>query len=136
MLEGGYSKQSADLFTFWIWAAIQEYVFTAVTGCFYPILLTSCIIFGLLFYSVPFIDSTKSTLKYYDDNHIDSGIWNVLLWIMLFLQNGFFVTLYAREWYCCQIYKHIDNDTWIPYSWQIERFQSMYNSSNSTFINY
>ena len=126
MLEAGYSKQSADLFTFWLWAAIQEYVFTAVSGCFYPILLVSCIIFGLLFYSVPFIDSTSS-LKYDNNNEGDDknntgNTWNVFLWIMLFLQNGFFVTLYAREWYSARAYQDgkiiLDSDSWLPYSWQ------------------
>eukprot|EP01084_Bolivina_argentea_P142755 250754_1 len=119
MLEAGYSKATADLFTFWLWAAIQEYVFFAVSGCFYPVLLSSCIIYGVLFYSVPFTDSIG--LRYYnntgyvaktddeissiDNGQSQNGVWNVFLWIMLFLQNGFFVSLYAREWYTARAYE-------------------------------
>ena len=135
MLEAGYSKSTADLFTFLLWAAVQEYVFTAVSQCFYPVLLVSCIVFGLLFYSVPFMDSS---LKYYDNenskddenggivseefNTGPGGVCNVVLWIMLFLQNGFFVTLYAREWYAHRAFVDgkitLDDQSYLPYSWQ------------------
>lgn len=114
MLEAGYSLAAADLLTFWMWALLQEWVFTIVVGTFYPALLGSCVVFGLMYYSVPFTD--KGSLKYFHnkeqasrdtvngengdfDGDMSSGFWTTLLWIVLFLQNGFIITLYAREWY-------------------------------------
>ena len=140
MLEAGYSKQTADLLTFWLWAAMQEYVFTATAGVCYPVLLVTCMVFGVAYYSVPFMDSS---LKYYhneqdeDEEHdpqhkpgmdevedagTAGGMWNVFLWIMLFLQNGFFVSAYAREWYAWRAHSEgkivLDDDSLLPYSWQ------------------
>eukprot|EP01083_Nonionella_stella_P097162 273112_1 len=151
MLEAGYSKATADLFTFWLWGAVQEYVFFAVSGCFYPVLLCTCFAYGLLFYSVAFMDTSVS-LKYHrtpsnekhnaamengnvlDDNETTNGGWNVFLWIMLFLQNGFFVTLYAKEWYAHKAFQNgqiiLDKDSFLPYSWQTGLHP---NSTSNTF---
>merc|ERR1719419_1106354 len=104
MLEAGYSRATADLWTFWLWAMCQEFVFTTVSGYFYPVLLTTCVLFGLTYYSVPFID-TRS-LKYHHSKPAadgrtapgdgdNSGAFRTFMWIMLFLQYGLFITLYA-----------------------------------------
>ncbi len=53
----------------------------------------------------------------------DSARWKVFFWVMLFLQTGAFIVLYSREYYARLAYDDgsvkFDDNSWMPYSWQL-----------------
>ncbi|XP_062975667.1 sterol O-acyltransferase 2 isoform X2 [Elgaria multicarinata webbii] len=82
----GKGRAVAMLSVFIVSAAVHEYSFTLCFGFFYPVMFTLFAIFGVIF---NFILNDKRT----------SPVWNVLMWIFLFVGQGIQVCLYCQEWY-------------------------------------
>ncbi|XP_075055272.1 sterol O-acyltransferase 2 isoform X2 [Mixophyes fleayi] len=95
------------LAVFLISASVHEYVFTLSLGYFYPVMFSLFAFFGVIF---NFTMSDKWT----------SPIWNVMVWIFLFIGQGIQLCLYCQEWYA-QIHCPITEKTFLglitPRSW-------------------
>nr|XP_033795505.1 sterol O-acyltransferase 2 isoform X2 [Geotrypetes seraphini] len=97
----------ALLAVFLLSAVIHEYAMTLIFGFFYPVMLCLFTGFGVFF---NFAMNDKRT----------SPIWNVFLWIFLFIGHGILVCLYSQEWYA-QIHCPLQEKTFwtlvTPRSW-------------------
>eukprot|EP00118_Oscarella_pearsei_P007892 m.39637 g.39637 ORF g.39637 m.39637 type:complete len:526 (+) comp32779_c0_seq2:23-1600(+) len=81
-------------------AAVHEYVLICAFRFFFPVLFFMFGGFGLGFI--------------YLTNHRQSRIWNIFMWLMLFIGCGLLMCLYSHEWFVrrnCPIL----NETWVDY---------------------
>ncbi|XP_035688379.1 sterol O-acyltransferase 1-like isoform X2 [Branchiostoma floridae] len=106
LLLGYHNKTYAALSVFVLSAIVHEYIIAFALGFFYPVLL--CMFGGIgvvLFFLVP---------------QQPSRMWNIGLWVGLFIGMGLLMCLYCQEWYarinCPRVYDSYA-DYLIPRSW-------------------
>ncbi|XP_061074807.1 sterol O-acyltransferase 2 [Conger conger] len=97
----------AMLSVFIMSALVHEYVLTFGFGFFYPVLFCLFAVIGVVF-NFTMTDKRKSP------------IWNIILWICLFIGQGVLVCLYCQEWYAQKHCPPAGESFWelvIPRSW-------------------
>ncbi|XP_056093571.1 sterol O-acyltransferase 2 [Rhinichthys klamathensis goyatoka] len=83
----GYKLRSmATLSVFAVSALVHEYAFTMGFGFFYPVMFCTFAGIGVVF-NFAMNDSRKSP------------VWNIIMWMCLFIGQGVHVCLYCLEWY-------------------------------------
>ncbi|XP_071803096.1 sterol O-acyltransferase 1-like [Asterias amurensis] len=82
------SKSISMMAVFVISAFVHEYVLSFAFGFFYPVLM---FLFGGVGFLFIFITSKGS-----------SNIYNIFVWLSLFMGNGVLMCLYSQEWYARQ----------------------------------
>ncbi|XP_058130787.1 sterol O-acyltransferase 1 isoform X2 [Dasypus novemcinctus] len=94
-------KFAAMLATFVGSGIVHEYILTVGFNFFYPVLFVFFIFFGM-------------TLNFIVNDSRKRPIWNLMLWISLFLGHGMVVCLYSQEWYAHQ-HCPLKNPTFLDY---------------------
>lgn len=84
-LSGQKFRSVATLSVFAVSAAVHEYIFTMCFGFFYPVLFCTFAGIGVIF---TFTLNDKRT----------SPVWNIIMWMCLFIGQGIHVCLYSLEW--------------------------------------
>ncbi|XP_067314829.1 sterol O-acyltransferase 2 isoform X2 [Pseudorasbora parva] len=83
----GYKLRSvATLSVFAVSAVVHEYAFTMGFGFFYPVMFCTFAGIGVVF-NFAMNDKRKSP------------VWNIIMWVCLFIGQGIHVCLYCLEWY-------------------------------------
>ncbi|KAK7145350.1 hypothetical protein R3I94_011448 [Phoxinus phoxinus] len=85
-LSGHNLRSMATLCVFAVSALVHEYVFTMGFGFFYPVMFCTFAGIGVVF-NFAMNDSRKSP------------VWNIIMWMCLFIGQGVHVCLYCLEWY-------------------------------------
>nr|XP_055068974.1 sterol O-acyltransferase 2 isoform X2 [Misgurnus anguillicaudatus] len=85
-LSGEKFRSVATLSIFAVSAAVHEYAFTMGFGFFYPVMFCTFAGIGVIF---TFALNDKRT----------SPVWNIIMWMCLFIGQGIHVCLYCLEWY-------------------------------------
>ncbi|XP_007935819.1 sterol O-acyltransferase 1 [Orycteropus afer afer] len=94
-------KSAAMLAVFAVSAIVHEYALALCLSFFYPVLFVLFMFFGMAFNFIV-NDSRKGP------------IWNVMMWISLFLGHGIIVCFYSQEWYARQ-HCPLKNPTFLDY---------------------
>ncbi|XP_058130788.1 sterol O-acyltransferase 1-like [Dasypus novemcinctus] len=94
-------KFAAMLATFVGSGIVHEYILTVALNFFYPVLFVFFMFFGM-------------TLNFIVNDSRKRPIWNLMLWISLFLGHGMVVCLYSQEWYAHQ-HCPLKNPTFLDY---------------------
>ncbi|KAJ8358929.1 hypothetical protein SKAU_G00154540 [Synaphobranchus kaupii] len=101
------SRSAAMLSVFIVSAVVHEYVFTVCFGFFYPVMFCLFAVIGVVF-NFTLNDKRKSP------------VWNIIMWICLFIGQGVQVCLYCQEWYAQKHCPPTGKSIWelvIPRSW-------------------
>ncbi|XP_035243317.1 sterol O-acyltransferase 2 [Anguilla anguilla] len=101
------SRTAAMLSVFVVSAVVHEYVFTVCFGFFYPVMFCLFAVIGVVF-NFTLNDKRKSP------------VWNIIMWICLFIGQGIQVCLYCQEWYAQKHCPPTGKSVWelvIPRSW-------------------
>nr|XP_020468590.1 sterol O-acyltransferase 1 isoform X2 [Monopterus albus] len=104
-------KPAAMLLVFTMSAVAHEYILTLCLGFFYPVIFCLYMGIGIMFNFI-IHDGRKGP------------IWNIILWMSLFLGQGISVCLYSHEWYA-QRYCPLKEPSFLellkPRSWSCQR---------------
>ncbi|XP_062517451.1 sterol O-acyltransferase 1-like isoform X2 [Corticium candelabrum] len=107
LCQNSHRKEAiARVTVFVLSAVVHEYVIAAMLRFFYPIMM---IMFGGVGFS--FIWLTKNR---------EYRVWNVFMWVMLFMGCGMLMTLYTHEWYVrrnCPLYDDFWANYFVPRTW-------------------
>uniref|UniRef100_A0A4W4F066 O-acyltransferase n=1 Tax=Electrophorus electricus TaxID=8005 RepID=A0A4W4F066_ELEEL len=85
-LSGHRFRSVATLSVFAVSAFVHEYAITMSFGFFYPVMFCLFAVIGVVF---------NFTLN----DKLQSPVWNIIMWICLFIGQGVQVCLYCLEWY-------------------------------------
>ncbi|XP_078390647.1 sterol O-acyltransferase 2-like isoform X3 [Cetorhinus maximus] len=100
-------RVAAMLSVFILSAVVHEYVLTLCLGYFYPVMFCLFAIFGVFFNFI------------FNDNRT-SPVWNIMMWVFLFIGQGIQVCLYCQEWYAqihCPVRERTFWELVTPRSW-------------------
>ncbi|XP_062893804.1 sterol O-acyltransferase 2-like isoform X3 [Mobula hypostoma] len=100
-------RAAAMLSVFILSAVVHEYVLTLCLGYFYPVMFCLFAIIGVFFNFL------------FNDNRT-SPVWNIMMWVFLFIGQGIQVCLYCQEWYAqihCPVKERTFWELVTPRSW-------------------
>ncbi|XP_067370584.1 sterol O-acyltransferase 1 isoform X1 [Channa argus] len=103
-------KPAAMLFVFTVSAVVHEYILVICFGFFYPVLFCLFMSFGMMFNFI-LHDQRKDP------------IWNIFMWMSLFVGEGVIFCLYSNEWYAqryCPLKEPSFLDLLKPRSWSCQ----------------
>ncbi|KAF7664595.1 hypothetical protein LDENG_00169510 [Lucifuga dentata] len=100
-------RTAAMLSVFIVSAVVHEYAFTMGFGFFYPVMFFLFAIFGVVF-------------NFTMNDKRQSPVFNIIMWMCLFIGQGIQVCLYCQEWYAQIHCPRTENSFWelvTPRSW-------------------